>query len=55
MQSVSPHGARKKVLVILVLLVLLVCTAILSFGLGRYPITPAELGGIVLSRFFPIE
>lgn len=55
MHPVSPHGARKKILVILVLLVLLACTAVLSFGLGRYPITPAELAGIVLSRFLPIE
>jgi iron complex transport system permease protein len=34
---------------------LLVVIIILSFFLGRYPITPAELFGIFLSKIFPIN
>lgn len=41
-------------LTILGLLVLLLLTLIVSFGLGRYPISVKELLGILLSRVFPI-
>lgn len=49
------HRDRKKILVILALLLALLVAVVASFGLGRYPITPGELFGILLSKFLPIE
>ncbi len=42
-------------LIVLGLGVLLLAAAIVSFALGRYPISVRELGGILLSKIFPIE
>ena len=33
----------------------LICAIFLSVGLGRYPISPGQLCGILLSRFVPVE
>ncbi|MEG0935815.1 MAG: iron ABC transporter permease [Clostridia bacterium] len=37
------------------LAIALVAGIILSFGLGRYPISPGELGGMLLAKIAPIE
>lgn len=49
------HDTIKKRFVILALLAALVLMAVLSFALGRYPISPRELIGILFSRFLPVE
>ncbi len=41
--------------IVLGLAILLIITIILSFRLGRYPISTKELFGILLSKVFPIE
>lgn len=46
---------RRSRLVIFCLGVLLLATITLSFGIGRYPVSMKEIGGIVLSKVFPIE
>lgn len=45
------HGGA----VLLALAAALLAAVVVSFALGRYPISPAELGGILLSKLFPIE
>ncbi|MEF9974317.1 MAG: iron ABC transporter permease [Clostridia bacterium] len=37
------------------LAIALVAGIVLSFGLGRYPISPGELGGMLLAKIAPIE
>ncbi|NLA86551.1 MAG: iron ABC transporter permease [Clostridiales bacterium] len=46
---------RKNALIITGLGLLLVLAVIFSFYLGRYPIPVKELGGILLSKVFPME
>ena len=49
---------RKKVpysTVVLILFIALLLSIILSFALGRYPVPPKELMGILLSKLFNIE
>ena len=48
-KHLSPGG------VLLLLALLLAAAAVLSVGLGRYPIGLKELGGILLSKVFPME
>ncbi|WP_411680894.1 FecCD family ABC transporter permease [Clostridium thailandense] len=40
---------------ILVLVVILVLVIIASFQLGRYPISPKDLFGILISKFYPVN
>ncbi|MEG2098126.1 MAG: iron ABC transporter permease [Pseudoflavonifractor sp.] len=47
--------ARRNILIILTLVAALVCGIVFSFMLGRYPISPKELGGILLSKLCPID
>ena len=46
---------RKKAAVILVMALALALTALASFALGRYPVPPRELMGILLSKLVPME
>lgn len=48
-------GTQKNVLIIAVLGLVLILAVVISFYFGRYPITPRELGGIMLSKFVPVE
>lgn len=48
-------GTVKNITVILILAAVLIAAVILSFFIGRYPISPAELLGIVLSKITPIQ
>ncbi len=54
MESLKNHG-RKERLTIIAMAVALVAGVLLSFALGRYPISPGETVGILLSRLFPIQ
>jgi iron complex transport system permease protein len=48
-------SARRNVFIIIMLGVVLTASIIASFYLGRYPISPDELGGILLSKICPIK
>lgn len=48
-------SGRRNAFIILALSVILVLTVVVSFNLGRYPINPSELGGILLSKLFPLK
>ncbi len=52
-----PHEGKNRTytLIVLGLFVALVAGIVISFGLGRYPISVRELGGILFSKVFPIE
>ncbi|MGI6686862.1 MAG: FecCD family ABC transporter permease [Christensenellales bacterium] len=54
MEKLKNHG-RKERLTIAVMAVMLLGGILLSFALGRYPISPRETVGIMLSRMIPIE
>jgi len=47
--------AKTNALKVLILFIILILTIIVSFGLGRYPISARELFGIILSRFMPVN
>lgn len=49
------NDSRKNSLIILALGVALLITIIISFFLGRFPISPVELVSIICSKVFPIE
>lgn len=49
------HASRKKTAVVLGLGLALLLAIVVSFALGRYPVPPRELFGILLSKFAPIE
>jgi iron complex transport system permease protein len=55
MISVAKKSRFSNSSILLVLGIALVIAIILSFFLGRYPINPAELFGILLSKIFPID
>ncbi|MGI5936744.1 MAG: FecCD family ABC transporter permease [Oscillospiraceae bacterium] len=49
---------RKKIpynTVVLILFIALICSVILSFAVGRYPVPPKELLGILLSKVFAVQ
>jgi iron complex transport system permease protein len=54
MEKLKNHG-RKERLTIAVMAVMLLGGILLSFALGRYPISPRETIGIMLSRMISIE
>lgn len=54
MERIRRHG-RKERLIIAAMGIALLAGILLSFALGRYPISPRETLGIMLSRVFPIE
>lgn len=54
MEKIRRHG-RKERLIIAAMGIALLAGILLSFALGRYPISPRETLGIMLSRVFPIE
>ncbi|WP_054877280.1 FecCD family ABC transporter permease [Oxobacter pfennigii] len=47
--------SNKSLAIIFSLIIILIAAIILSFHLGRYPVPPKELMGILLSRITPIE
>lgn len=49
------NGNQKNAFIIVILSLLLILAIIVSFYFGRYPIPVKELGGILLSKVFPIE
>jgi iron complex transport system permease protein len=51
----SQTDSRRNILIILALGAALLVTVITSFFIGRYPISPMELVGIIFSKIFPIE
>lgn len=48
-------GNRKNGFIIILLGVVLVVAIVISFYLGRYSISPKQLGGILLSKIYPIK
>jgi iron complex transport system permease protein len=54
MEQLKNHG-RKERLIIAAMAVALLGGMLLSFALGRYPISPKETIGIMLSKIIPIE
>lgn len=48
-------GSLKKIYVILILGAVLLAAVVISFFLGRYPIAPAELLGILFSKIAPVQ
>ena len=48
-------NSQKNILIILALGAALIATVVISFFLGRFPISPVELVSIILSKIFPIE
>jgi iron complex transport system permease protein len=46
---------RKNIIIVFALTIILVLTFFVSIALGRYPISPGEVLGIVFSKVFPIH
>jgi len=55
MEKANKRGRLPYPSIILGLGIALLAIIVLSFFLGRYPITPAELFGILISKIFPIK
>ncbi len=54
MDKLKDHDKSQR-LTLTAMAIALVAGILLSFALGRYPISPRETLGIPLSRVFPIE